>query len=1072
MPIKVHVNITVEFAGIQCQIHYGDFQEDKHKPGLIENLNEYLPEQYSSSWGIEKKILKEFRRHHGLSQIEAKFLYTKTARDLPTYGVTFFLVKEKQKGKKKLVPRLLGINAESILRLDEVTKEILQVWPLTQVKTYHAGKTETFTLNFGDYSDKEYSVKTNDAHRIRDILQGYIDIIRKRMEANYNLNQTEHYAICEDNVQASRGHIMERIEHKPSKIVEESFVGPSQIFTYEPGRAIAQGTQIVTVQQLVINAKGNNQQTVLVGEVPMRKGMSLEFVRKLNRLNSNSVKIVTLLTEPNQANLSEAVNIFNSMDADMPSLIEGVNEAAEKETDEEAKKKLLNDLQELVDHMRALSDNINTNVNPEEAQDISKRIADLSIQMCCALDPRMKKRGEFCRRSRKSFIKDEKMDASLRRASCLVAAQHTTETIQQVKQHLDEEYQGPKLDPADVEELEKSAANKMAKLNAAVALNLMAYADTQNIDYAVAVTSMNTINELLPKLAKAIIDIEFLIDAKALASVKDGKDREAFLEAIQSLCDAVKLVCLAADPDDYQKMQNAVKDYGRASDKLLFTFRRGGNRNTDKEKEILDLSKEVAEKNKLLLDKSNELAGLVSEPEAAMLEDASGRCAQAARDIITCAELSAACIAEPHCRSALKASAENLSSSVQHLALTWRPMLERDDTKHLAPQLRDRTMDLAKALDKLKGAFAGMDDVPEEPDKRMVNQKVMFVKSVAAAKDKMNAAETEFNVPLTEVSKNETEEEIQNRLTQKLAQLNAALAALVTATAGNNNVLFKSRRSTNDVLCDTGKCFNIDRDKPDYETAELAINTIGELMPDIVRDGKLLSADKDVASREKMMNELKALCKATKNICDSTDNGNLNDVHGAASKFAASSGKLFYVFNPRARRDNEHKIADISSSVDEKASQLMAAVQDLSQRVDAEAAVDLEIAGSKAADAAAALHTAVSVTAPYIEDPRCQEALLSAIDSSSHANQNLSLAWMNLLKNPRYKDLGDSLDEKRLQLERELDRLRKACRDIGAARRASAERSLDAGRRHVLVGTYLHGSLAAHFVRFELDFLP
>ncbi|KAG6439876.1 hypothetical protein O3G_MSEX001167, partial [Manduca sexta] len=87
----------------------------------------------------------------GLNQLEAKCLYIKTARDLPTYGVTFFLVKEKQKNKKKLVPRLLGINAESILRLDENTKEILQVWPLTQVKTYHVGKSETFTLNFGDY---------------------------------------------------------------------------------------------------------------------------------------------------------------------------------------------------------------------------------------------------------------------------------------------------------------------------------------------------------------------------------------------------------------------------------------------------------------------------------------------------------------------------------------------------------------------------------------------------------------------------------------------------------------------------------------------------------------------------------------------------------------------------------------------------------------------------------------------------------------------------------------------------------------------------------------------------------
>ncbi|XP_026318176.1 talin-2-like [Hyposmocoma kahamanoa] len=195
---------AMEFAAIQCQIHFGDFHEEKHKPGLIENLNEYLPVQYSGVWNAEKKILKLFKNHHGLSPLDAKYLYIKTARDLPTYGVTFFLVKEQQKNKKKLVPRLLGINSQSILRLDEGTKEILQVWPLTHIKSYHAGKNETFMLNFGDYSDKEYCVKTNEAYRIRDILESYIDLIRKRMAAPMDSRYAESAAIGEDNVQFSK----------------------------------------------------------------------------------------------------------------------------------------------------------------------------------------------------------------------------------------------------------------------------------------------------------------------------------------------------------------------------------------------------------------------------------------------------------------------------------------------------------------------------------------------------------------------------------------------------------------------------------------------------------------------------------------------------------------------------------------------------------------------------------------------------------------------------------------------------------------------------------------------------
>lgn len=43
--------------------------------------------------GIEKKVFREHRKHAGLSELDAKVLYTKSARDLKTYGVAFFLVK-------------------------------------------------------------------------------------------------------------------------------------------------------------------------------------------------------------------------------------------------------------------------------------------------------------------------------------------------------------------------------------------------------------------------------------------------------------------------------------------------------------------------------------------------------------------------------------------------------------------------------------------------------------------------------------------------------------------------------------------------------------------------------------------------------------------------------------------------------------------------------------------------------------------------------------------------------------------------------------------------------------------
>lgn len=84
------------------------------------------------------------------------------------------------KGKNKLVPRLLGVTKDSVLRLDEKTKEILKTWPLTTVRRWGASP-NTFTLDFGDYSDQYYSVQTSEAEQIQQIIAGYIDIILKKV---------------------------------------------------------------------------------------------------------------------------------------------------------------------------------------------------------------------------------------------------------------------------------------------------------------------------------------------------------------------------------------------------------------------------------------------------------------------------------------------------------------------------------------------------------------------------------------------------------------------------------------------------------------------------------------------------------------------------------------------------------------------------------------------------------------------------------------------------------------------------------------------------------------------------
>ena len=202
-----------QFGGIQCQIQFGDHVESKHRPGFLD-LKEFLPKDYSKNKNLEKKLLIEHKKNMGLSELQAKVKYVSQARALKTYGVTFFLVKEKMKGKNKLVPRLLGVTKDSVLRLDEKTKEILKTWPLTTVKRW-AASPNSFTLDFGDYSDSYYSVQTSEGEQISQLIAGYIDIIlrRKKAKDHFGIEGDEGSTMVEDSISPSKATIL---QHQPA----------------------------------------------------------------------------------------------------------------------------------------------------------------------------------------------------------------------------------------------------------------------------------------------------------------------------------------------------------------------------------------------------------------------------------------------------------------------------------------------------------------------------------------------------------------------------------------------------------------------------------------------------------------------------------------------------------------------------------------------------------------------------------------------------------------------------------------------------------------------------------------
>ncbi|KAG7468234.1 hypothetical protein MATL_G00140820 [Megalops atlanticus] len=244
-----------EFGGIQAQIQFGPHVEHKHKPGFLD-LKEFLPKEYIKQRGAEKKIFQEHKNCGEMSEIEAKVKYVKLARSLRTYGVSFFLVKEKMKSKNKLVPRLLGITKESVMRVDEKTKDVVQEWPLTTVKRW-AASPKSFTLDFGEYQESYYSVQTTEGEQISQLIAGYIDIILKKKQSKdrFGLEGDEESTMLEESVSPKKSTILQqqfnrvgRVEHGSvalPAVMRSGSVGPE---TFNVGTMPSAQQQVTTGQ--------------------------------------------------------------------------------------------------------------------------------------------------------------------------------------------------------------------------------------------------------------------------------------------------------------------------------------------------------------------------------------------------------------------------------------------------------------------------------------------------------------------------------------------------------------------------------------------------------------------------------------------------------------------------------------------------------------------------------------------------------------------------------------------------------------------------------------------------------
>ena len=191
---------AIQFAAIQLQVQTGNHDPNKHKPGFLE-VKDYLPAEYQKSKDAEKRIYNEHSKLSGLNDLNAKYRYVQLSRSLRTYGVTFYLVKEKTKKKGVMEPVLLGVTKEKIMRFDVKTKEVIHSWPLTTLRRW-AATPNSLTLDFGDHSDAYYTVQTAEGDVISQLIGGYIDIIlKKRRDGDRKIEDGQEESMMSESIQ-------------------------------------------------------------------------------------------------------------------------------------------------------------------------------------------------------------------------------------------------------------------------------------------------------------------------------------------------------------------------------------------------------------------------------------------------------------------------------------------------------------------------------------------------------------------------------------------------------------------------------------------------------------------------------------------------------------------------------------------------------------------------------------------------------------------------------------------------------------------------------------------------------
>ncbi|XP_005458181.1 unconventional myosin-VIIa [Oreochromis niloticus] len=154
-------------------------------PKMLKDLVPADQQKIMSPDEWKKNIISSYKQQSGITVDEAKIDFLKIISIWPTFGCTFFEVKQTCESSYPAI-LLIGINKQGVRLIDPETKEILIMHEFSRITEYFS-KGNSFQMTIGTlFRGVTFVCETPNAHTIEDLLRSYVSMYEKARQAPLN----------------------------------------------------------------------------------------------------------------------------------------------------------------------------------------------------------------------------------------------------------------------------------------------------------------------------------------------------------------------------------------------------------------------------------------------------------------------------------------------------------------------------------------------------------------------------------------------------------------------------------------------------------------------------------------------------------------------------------------------------------------------------------------------------------------------------------------------------------------------------------------------------------------------